>query len=233
MRHIVKHRVQSTVSPGLIRRGYGFLSRNAGWAAITFVVALVTVLQVGSAWINSQPRLLAQAPDITIAPGDVVFGSSKASRTVLAFVSMTCIHCRAWERSVLPSVIHDLVDTGEVRLVIRPFPLDQRALSLSAMVSCLPQQMAPAAQRYLLAHSGDLLGSSPSTDLANSGVPSDIATKAILCGSGAERKASILNSEIAARREYGVVGTPSFIVGRRLVTGEISEATLMRLLAHD
>lgn len=50
-----------------------------------------------------------------------VLGSETAPVTMIEYASPTCPHCAAFSNDVLPQLITDYVDTGKVRLIIRPF----------------------------------------------------------------------------------------------------------------
>ncbi len=60
--------------------------------------------------------------------------------TVIEYFSLTCTHCAAFAREVLPQVISQLVDPGKVRIVFRDFPLDQVALTAAMVARALPPE---------------------------------------------------------------------------------------------
>lgn len=48
-------------------------------------------------------------------------GAETAPVTMIEYASPTCPHCAAFSNDVLPQIISQYVDTGKVRLIIRPF----------------------------------------------------------------------------------------------------------------
>jgi protein-disulfide isomerase len=50
---------------------------------------------------------------------DMSLGSPHAPVTVIAYVSVTCPHCAAYERDVFPAFRRGYIDTGQVRYVLR------------------------------------------------------------------------------------------------------------------
>ena len=69
-------------------------------------------------------------------PLEVVYGSPEAPHVLLEFYSLTCSHCSSFHRDYFPRLKAEFLDTGRVRLVMRPFPLDGWALRAHALVTC-------------------------------------------------------------------------------------------------
>jgi protein-disulfide isomerase len=74
--------------------------------------------------------------DATLTPRFI--GSPDAKVTVTEFFSLTCPHCAAFSRDVLPMIIDQLVKPGKLRYVFRDFPLDQVALTAAMVARSLP-----------------------------------------------------------------------------------------------
>ena len=55
--------------------------------------------------------------------GDIGLGNNNAPITMEVFSDYQCPHCKHFHDELLPSVIHDYVDTGKVYLIHRDFPL--------------------------------------------------------------------------------------------------------------
>jgi protein-disulfide isomerase len=68
------------------------------------------------------------------------FGHADAPAVVTEFFSLTCTHCAAFSREVMPQVTKDLIDTGKLRIVYRDFPLDQTALTAAMVARALPPE---------------------------------------------------------------------------------------------
>ena len=57
---------------------------------------------------------------------DIPLGSPTAPVTVIEYASMTCPHCAAFENTVFPKLKEKYIDTGNVRFIMREYPLDRR-----------------------------------------------------------------------------------------------------------
>ena len=100
----------------------------------------VTVLFVGLATLAGEA--LAQNPTATLvaqprALPDMVLGSDKAPVNIVEYASLTCPHCAAFEENVFPMLRSKYIDTGKVRFVLRPFPLDIKAAAASVLARCI------------------------------------------------------------------------------------------------
>lgn len=77
----------------------------------------------------------------TEAPDDHVLGADFAPITIISYASVTCSHCGHWFSNIWPDVEESLVDTGKIRFVLREFPTQPQALSLTgfALAECAPK----------------------------------------------------------------------------------------------
>lgn len=83
------------------------------------------------------PETMAQLME----PGPIEefwLGDPDAPVTVIEYASMTCGHCRNFHIGVFDAFVERYVDTGEVRFLLREFPLDDRAIAASMLARCAP-----------------------------------------------------------------------------------------------
>ncbi len=59
---------------------------------------------------------------------DRVLGKADAPVTIFQYSSLTCPHCAAFIRDILPKITTEWIDTGKANLVFRNFPLDGASL---------------------------------------------------------------------------------------------------------
>ncbi len=71
-------------------------------------------------------------------PADRVLGKADAPITVVEYASLTCPHCAAFNKDVLPDFKKTYVETGKAKLVYRDYPLDQLALKAAMLARCAP-----------------------------------------------------------------------------------------------
>ena len=81
--------------------------------------------------------LVTGSQDVQLKPTDMVHGSATAPVTIVEYASMTCPHCAAFQKDVIPKLNKDYVDTGKVKVVFREYPLDGAARMASAVARCL------------------------------------------------------------------------------------------------
>jgi len=67
---------------------------------------------------------------------DVVIGDPAAPVTIVEYASMTCGHCASFHENSYPRLKVDYIDTGKVKLIIREFPFDPRALAAFMLARC-------------------------------------------------------------------------------------------------
>jgi protein-disulfide isomerase len=73
---------------------------------------------------------------VEVKPTDMVHGKPDAKVTIIEYASMTCPHCAAFQKEVIPLLTKDYIDTGKVKLIFREYPLDGAARMASAVARC-------------------------------------------------------------------------------------------------
>src|SRR5512139_2657733 len=73
---------------------------------------------------------------VELKADDMVHGQANAPVTIVEYASMTCPHCAAFNKDVIPQLTKDYIDTGKAKLVFREFPLDGAARMASAVARC-------------------------------------------------------------------------------------------------
>ncbi len=82
------------------------------------------------------PSAFAQEADKSDVAVEWSLGRPDAPVTVIEYASITCHHCQNFHLNTWPAVKARYVDTGKVRFVIRPFPLDKLAMAGFMLASC-------------------------------------------------------------------------------------------------
>ena len=70
----------------------------------------------------------ARAGDAVYARGDMALGAKDAPVTIIEYASMSCSHCAAFHKNMLPWLKETYIETGKVRFVFRDFPLNVPAV---------------------------------------------------------------------------------------------------------
>ena len=64
---------------------------------------------------------------------DLAIGKADAPVTIVEYASLTCGHCATFHTTVYPKLKEKYVDTGNVRFILREFPLDNLAAAGSML----------------------------------------------------------------------------------------------------
>jgi len=85
---------------------------------------------------KSDSYLIKDAP----LPGDFVMGKITAPIIMIEYASLSCPHCAHFSNATLPELQKKYVDTGEMRYILRQFPLNEPALKGAMLLDCVGEQ---------------------------------------------------------------------------------------------
>ena len=63
-------------------------------------------------------------------------GNEDAKVTIITYESLTCGHCADFHNNVYPKLKKEFIDTGQVKIEFRHFPLDMAAFNASKIAQC-------------------------------------------------------------------------------------------------
>ncbi|MCX6551527.1 MAG: DsbA family protein [Acidobacteria bacterium] len=198
--------------------------------ALAAVAAACGGNSTGSAGVG--PSATVQLPSVDSMLADKVLGSASAAVTMIEYSSLGCPHCASFHAATLPQIRTAYIDTGKVRFIYRDFPLDTTALAAAMVARC-------SGDRYFTVL--DQLYQTQAT-WAGSANPTS-AIKAIVATAGmtgaevdaclalADLRNGLTNMRTAGQQQYGVSGTPTFIIGSQNIAGEFPFATFDDVLS--
>jgi protein-disulfide isomerase len=200
---------------------------------ISAVIGLFGVAPAGVALALDAPppgRLVAQSATPQISPDDRILGKPDAPITIFEYASLTCPHCAAFEKEILPQIKSEWIDTGKAKLVFRDFPLDGAALKAAMVARCAPPERFYGFIDMLFTQQASWgISADPAPSLgrlAKLGGMGEEQFQACLKDDALQNK--ILAGRLAAEKEYGVESTPTFFINGKKVVGvrpdEIFEA---------
>jgi protein-disulfide isomerase len=103
-------------------------------------LALLGSAAASAALFQSLPVLAQGVPVQDLAApgplGDVVQGPQNAKVTIIEYASLTCSHCAAFHADTYPTLKQRYIDTGQVRYILREFPLDPLATAGFMLARC-------------------------------------------------------------------------------------------------
>jgi protein-disulfide isomerase len=164
--------------------------------------------------------------------GDVVLGSPDAKVTIIEYASLTCSHCAAFHKDTYPVLKQRYIETGQVRFILREFPLDPLATAGFMLARCEGD-----AKYYPIT---DLLFSQQKT-WAFSDKPVD-ALQAMMrqAGFSQEKFEACLRDQKLydavnavrnrAAEKFNVNSTPTFFINGQRHTGNMSIADIEKII---
>lgn len=212
---------------------------------VLFAGAGVLALAVASAWFmstSSEPtaatkpsrksgRVTEVPVEKLMEPGalpDLVVGDAKAPVTIVEYASMTCGHCATFHNTVYPALKTKYIDTGKVRLIMREFPLDDRATGAAMLARCAGDGKAFPLISALFARQEEWAFVPKENfvpELAKIARQAGFTDETLrACLSDQALMDKVLTVRGRAADEFGVNSTPTFFInGKRLAGGSIED----------
>jgi protein-disulfide isomerase len=109
------------------------MTRREALALLGSAVATAALFQGLPAFAQA---VSAQDLAVTGPLGDVALGPADAKVTIIEYASLTCSHCATFHKDTYPALKQRYIDTGQVRFVLREFPLDPLATAGFMLARC-------------------------------------------------------------------------------------------------
>src|SRR5262245_13649237 len=169
---------------------------------------------------------------VEIKPTDMVHGNANAKVTMVEYASMTCPHCAAFQKDVIPKLNKDYVETGKVKVVFREYPLDGAARMASAVARCLSGDQYFSFIDLLFANqmnwikdfdnNGQLTKEDVLEGLTQMGRVAGLSADQVkTCADDPKNLALVDGNWMEGQTKYNVNSTPTFINNGTPHTGEI------------
>lgn len=162
---------------------------------------------------------------------EMAWGRADAPVTIIQYASLTCPHCRNFHKVTFPDLKRTYIDTGKVRYILREFPIGKTSGNATIALRCAP------ADKYL-----DLYGRF--MDQQTAWVSQEVRLDAIYAvaqqvGMTRAQFDSCLSNQAMIEnfkwvkdrgRTLGIVGTPNYFVGNKLIKKELTMADIRELV---
>jgi protein-disulfide isomerase len=214
---------------------------------VLFAGAGVLALAAASAWFLSSSteqtataatkasrksgRVNEVSVDKLMEPGplpELVVGDAKAPVTIVEYASMTCGHCANFHNNIYPALKAKYIDTGKVRLIMREFPLDDRATGAAMLARCAGEGKTFPLISALFARQEEWAFVPKENfvpelaKIARQAGFTDESLRACLGDQALMDK--VLTVRGRGNEEFGVNSTPTFFInGKRLAGGSIED----------
>jgi protein-disulfide isomerase len=182
-----------------------------------------------------------ETPEATKEPlipldDDPVLGSPDAPVTMIEYSEYLCPYCRTFALETLPRIEEEYIDTGQVKLVFRDFPVHgQPAVMIAMVAECAADQDKFWEMHVMLferteewSQSEDLLGTIQSY-AEELGMNQDELTNCLELGTPFERIREDYNVGV----QDGVTGTPGFLINGTSVIGAQPFEEFQRVIEQE
>ncbi len=184
----------------------------------------------------SNGREIIEKPTIAdiMAPSplpEMSFGKSTAPVTIVQYASMTCPHCRKFHMEVFPEFKRTYIDTGKVRYILREFPIGKTSGMATIALRCTQPD------KYLTLY-GKFMEQQPTWVSQEVRLDPIFAVAQQVGMKRPEFDACVQNQGMIENlkwvkergRKLGVIGTPNFFVGDKLIKSELNMTELRALI---
>jgi protein-disulfide isomerase len=160
-------------------------------------------------------------------PSDYVMGKAQARLIMIEYASLSCPHCAHFSNAILPELIKKYVDKGEMRYILRQFPLNDPALKGAMLLDCVGEQ--DKAKYFTFAK---VLFDAQSKWAFDSNYMSGLQTIAEVggvskeqfkrCTTNTAREMQVLKAKKLAADELALPHTPYIFIGGEVYNGDRS-----------
>jgi protein-disulfide isomerase len=158
---------------------------------------------------------------------EMSFGRADAPVTLIKYASLTCPYCKKFNAETFPQLKRDYIDTGKVRFIVREFPIGKASGTATVALRCAPADKYLDLYGRFLAQQGAWVSQEVRSEqifkvAAQVGV-SDAQFSACMAD---KALAADLNAIKERGRKLGIIGTPNFFIGNKLIKSVVTYADL-------
>ena len=151
---------------------------------------------------------------------------------VIEYGSLTCPHCAAFSREVLPELKKDYIDTGKVKFIFREFSRNPLDVAAFVLARCVGDDKAFAAIELLFSQQDKwAFVDKPLEPLIAAMRPAGLThDQAMACLKDQSKVDAVAAVGKRATDEIKMNGTPTFVIDGKVYGGELSLDQLKAIL---
>jgi len=164
---------------------------------------------------------------------EISLGNPQAPITLIEYGSLTCDNCLSFHKYVFPQFKKRYIDAGIVRFIFRHFPTSGSAVYGARAAQCAGDKyyemldvLFSSVAEWYQAENRDAIFVKHATSL---GVNSETF---LTCISDKKHLDDIISQQHAARKDYDVIGTPTFFINGKIVRGKKSFVEMKALISE-
>jgi protein-disulfide isomerase len=206
--------------------------RRLAFAAVLSAAALAAHGALAAATAPEPDRTVDMAT--VLKPGtlpELSMGDA-AGLPVIEYGSLTCPHCAAFSREVLPELKKDYIDTGKVRYIFREFSRNPLDVAAFVLARCVGDDKALAAIELLFSTQDKwAFVDKPLEPLIAAMRPAGLThDQAMACLKDQKKADAMVAVGKRAEDEIKMTGTPTFVIDGKVYGGELSIDQLKAIL---
>jgi protein-disulfide isomerase len=151
---------------------------------------------------------------------------------VIEYGSLTCPHCAAFSREVVPELKKDYIDTGKVRFIFREFARNALDVAAFVLARCVGDDKTFAAIELLFSEQDKwAFVDKPLEPLIAAMRPAGLSyDQAMACLKDQSKADAIVAIGKRANDEVKLTGTPTFVIDGKVYGGELTMDQLKAIL---
>jgi protein-disulfide isomerase len=206
--------------------------RRLAFAAVLSAAALAAHGALAAAAAPEPDRTVDMAT--VLKPGtlpELSIGDA-AGLPMIEYGSLTCPHCAAFSREVLPELKKDYIDTGKVRYIFREFSRNPLDVAAFVLARCVGDDKALAAIELLFSEQDKwAFVDKPLEPLIAAMRPTGLShDQAMACLKDQAKADAIVAVGKRASDEIKMNGTPTFVIDGKVYGGELTMDQLRAIL---
>ena len=200
--------------------------------------SLLVLLAIGRAF-AAHAEGSAGGPDavkaLAVQPEDRILGKPDAPITIIEYASLTCPHCAKFAVNVLPKLKEKWIETGKAKLIMRDYPLDERAMRAAMVTHCAPpERYYPFAEMFFAQAEQWVMASDYRAVLEKLAKLGGMSSNQFAaCISDKKLEDQIAQSRLPASQQLGVNATPAFFINGENFTGEPTLDAIDQILSRS
>jgi len=175
---------------------------------------------IGIAAIAVENQKAAPHVEVSVKPlPDITIGEASAPITLIQYSAFSCSHCAEFHKDVLPKIEDKYVKTGEVRVILRDYPIDNPSLRASQLAWCAgPLRYRDLFDTLLDKQRQWLTSNDPVATLTvlakSKGIDEEQFKKCLADG---ELMTQIIKQREEGREKYKIDATPTLVINDKVI----------------
>jgi protein-disulfide isomerase len=165
---------------------------------------------------------------------EMSWGRPDAPVTIVQYASLTCPHCRNFHMTIYPELKRSYIDTGKVRYILREFPIGKTSGLATIALRCAPPDKYLNLYDKFMTQQSQWVSMEVRPD-AIFAIAQQVGMKRAEFDACVQNQGMIENLKWVKERgrKLGVIGTPNYFVGGKLVKKELTMADIRELVAAE